>query len=100
MPHRRQQQRIAVRRRFGHEVGADAATPAGLVFNNDCLPQRLGHVMGQQASHQVDRATRGERNNQRDRLAGIVSSRVGQRVEADGRGQRRAKRKCFDFEHD
>ena len=49
---RRHQQRVAVRRRFGREVGADRAAGTGLVVDDHLLAQLLGELLRERAPNQ------------------------------------------------
>ena len=50
-----EQQRVAVRRRLGHDVGAEDAARAGTVVHQETLPQALGIVLGEHARGDVAR---------------------------------------------
>ncbi|SPA02282.1 hypothetical protein CBM2626_B150002 [Cupriavidus taiwanensis] len=79
MTHRPQQQRISVRGGLGDESGADRATGAGLVVDDNRLAEFFTHMLGYQTPHHVHRTARGKRHHQRDR-----SGRIGLRANAQG----------------
>ena len=64
---RRQQDRVAVRRRLGDGVGGDDTAGARLVFDHDRLAQIFSHLRGHHARDDVDRAAGRERQQQTDR---------------------------------
>ncbi len=67
---RRQQQRVAVGRRLGDEVGADDAAGTRPVFDHERLLQRFLELRRHQPGHQVGDAAGGKRGDDFDRLAG------------------------------
>ena len=60
--------RVAVRLRLCHEIGADVAARAGLVLDDDGLAQSRGELLADEAREGVRVAADGERNDVRDRL--------------------------------
>ena len=74
---------MAVRCCLLHLCAGDAAIRAGLVFNNNGLPERLGQRLADDACDDVRRRTGTERHHQLDRLA-----RKGLRMRWQGRGGR------------
>ena len=68
---RAQQQRVAVGRRLGHQLGADIAAGTGLVVDDHLLAPRLGEVLRHDAAQQVGRSGRRERHHHADLLVGI-----------------------------
>ncbi|XQU69884.1 hypothetical protein OJJOAM_002615 [Cupriavidus sp. H18C1] len=71
--HRRDADRVAVRRRLGDRVGADRAAATGAVLDHHRLAQDLAHLIGRAAADDVRGAARGKRNDQLDRLGRIVA---------------------------
>ena len=61
-------ERVPVRRRLGHVIGADDGIGAGLVFDHDRLIPYRVQLRGQKACQRVDRPARRIRHHQPDRL--------------------------------
>ena len=82
-----QQQRVAVGRGLGNDVGADHRAAAGLVVDDEALAQRLLQPLREKAGVVVGRAAGGEGHDDADRPVGIA---LGQRGAAKhGQAQRR-----------
>ena len=69
---RSQQQRVAVGRRLGDELAADRRSRAGLVLDEDRLPETLGQLLRDQAHRAVDRASRRKRHDDAHRPRRVV----------------------------
>ena len=65
------QQRIAIRRRTRHQLGADDAARARTIVDHHLLPQHLRQAAGGDARHDVGRAAYGDRHDQADWALGI-----------------------------
>ncbi len=83
----REQQCVAVRRRFGGFVHADDATAAPVVVDHDRLAEIRRQRIGQHARHGIDGAAGGERHDQADRPGRITVRRCA----CDAEAQQRAK---------
>ena len=86
--HRAHDQRVAVGRRLGHQVGADVAARAGTVLDDDRLAQRAAHLLGQHAGHGVERAAGRVRHHEAQRRWEIGVLGLGGRAEGQRGGQR------------
>ncbi|MNS48014.1 hypothetical protein D3C72_805710 [compost metagenome] len=87
--HRAHDQRVAVGRRLGHQIGADIAARARPVLHDHGLAERTAHLFGQHAGHGVQRAAGRVRHDKADRLGREISGlRQGGRAERQGGGQR------------
>ena len=62
----RQQQRVAVGRRFRDGVGADVAARAGAIFDDDGLAEMVRHLGRDDPPDRIDRAAGGERHHDAD----------------------------------
>ncbi len=71
------QQRVAVGRRLGDEVGADHAAAGGPVLNDDRLLQPLLQFLGDQPAGGVDAAARADRHDERNGARGVELRRSG-----------------------
>jgi hypothetical protein len=69
---RAEQDRVAIRRRLGDARGADHAGGAGLVLDDDRLPEHVGQARGHRAPGDVRPAPRRIGNDQLHRLGGIA----------------------------
>ena len=58
------QQRIAVRRRLGGDVGSDRSAGTAAIVDLDLLPERIAQMTGDQAADHVVAAARRERNDE------------------------------------
>ncbi len=67
---RHHQERVAIRRRLGDDVGADAAARAWPVLDHHLLAQRLGELVGHHARQDVGRLAGREGHDDLDRLGG------------------------------
>ncbi|MNV22649.1 hypothetical protein D3C71_1136310 [compost metagenome] len=87
--HRAHDQRVAVGRRLGHQIGADVAARARPVFHDHGLAERTAHLFGQHAGHGVQRAAGRVRDDEADRLGREIGG-LGQRGcgERQGGGKR------------
>ena len=65
-------QRVAVWRGFGTLLGANHATRATHVFDDERLLEDLAKLLSHQTPHHVTGATGRERHDDLDRLAGVV----------------------------
>ena len=83
---RHHQQRVAVRRRFRHEVGADDRAGAGAVLDDERLSQRLLQLLAEIARVDVGRAAGAERHDDAYRFRGI-SLRLRGSAHQNGSGQ-------------
>ena len=89
-PASRDEQRIAVWRRFGNVIGAHRAGRAGTVVHDDRLPERFGKFLRNRAPGDVDAAAGGIRYDDAQRLRRIsLCSR--QRCIEQQRGRANAK---------
>jgi hypothetical protein len=70
--------------------GAQRAASTGNVLDDDLLPERAGHRLGDQPAYRVGGAASGERHDHRDRSFGIV--RLGQGTARQGSKRRRRKK--------
>ena len=70
-PRRTHQDRVAVGRGLGDEVGADVAARARPVVDHDLLREALGELLRDDASDDVGAAARREGDDEADRLGGI-----------------------------
>ena len=91
-----EQHGVAVRRRFGDEIGAEIGRRARLVLDHDWLAHELGHFLSDQPREEVGSAARGIRDDQMNRLGWIVlregALHRSYRADRDDRGQyRRSK---------
>ena len=95
----RQQQRVAVGRRLGREVGADGAAGARLVVDDQRRAQLLAHLLRQGAREEVGGAAGRERHDQADRLAGpgLLRPRGGQGRCTQRQGPGTKERGSFHF---
>ncbi len=89
--HGAHQQRVAVRRRLGHDVGADVAAGAGAVLHDELLAEGLGQFGRQRARQDVGGAAGGEGHHDAHRLGGPGALRLrryrkGQREGGQGHG--------------
>jgi len=75
------QDRIAVRRGFRHQRGAERAAGAGAVFDHDGLTELGGETVEHQPRHDVGRASRAERNRRLDQMRRPVFGACGRRGE-------------------
>jgi hypothetical protein len=67
---RHHQERVAVGRRFGCDVRADAAARARPVLGDHLLAERLGELVGHDARQNVGRLAGREGHDDADRLGG------------------------------
>jgi hypothetical protein len=67
-----QQQRVAVGRGLRHGVGRDDAAGAGLVLDDERPAEIVGHFRRDHAGDNVHRPARRKRQDQADRLFGIL----------------------------
>jgi hypothetical protein len=65
------EQGIAVSGRLGDEGRGNGTARAGAVLDDDRLPERAAHALGEQTPDDVGRAARRKRHNDRDRLRRI-----------------------------
>ncbi len=73
---RAEDQRIAnVGRGLGDSLGADCATGASTILDNDLLAQTLAQRLGEEAAGQVGIAAGRERHHEADRLVGVTRLR-------------------------
>ena len=70
--HAAEQHRVAVGRRPGAQLGAEAAARAGAIVDHDRLPELLAHPLGQDACDQIGRAAGWKRSNEADGLGRIT----------------------------
>src|SRR5690606_59492 len=82
------EQRIAVRRRARRLGGAQSATRAGAILDDDLLAPDLGELLAEQAGRDIGRAAGRERNNEANRplrpvLRGSVQRDERERQECD-----------------
>ena len=94
----REEQRVAVRGRLGHEIGADIATGPWPIFDDHRLPPRRRQPWTEHAGQDIDRASWGVRHDEADRMLRIFGARRG--IDSNKCGQREAgsgtKRPCHD----
>ena len=69
---RREQQRVAVRRGAGDDLGADRGAGAGLVLDDELLPEAFAELLRDHAHRPVDRATRRKRHDHFHRVRRVV----------------------------
>src|SRR5436190_11604914 len=67
-----EQHGVAVRRRFGDEVGAQIGRRARLVLDHERLADEFGHFLSDQPREKISSAAGGVRDDQMDRLGWIV----------------------------
>ena len=72
-----QQKRVAIRRRMGHEAGADIGAGAATVLDDDLLIETLRHRLGHKPRDNVERAAGRDGNDETDRFV-----RIGVRMRA------------------
>jgi hypothetical protein len=89
--HGGEQQRVAVGRPLGDELGADIAAGAGPVLDHEGLAQNFSHLRRHDAADNVGRAAGGERNDHLHRVRWKIIrglyGRDGKRSRGYGGGQ-------------
>jgi hypothetical protein len=66
------EERVAVRGRRRDDLRADEATGAGLVLDHHRLAEVLGHLLADGAGERIAGSRGGQRDDELDRLAGIL----------------------------
>ena len=64
-----QQKCVTIRRRMGHEAGADIGAGAATVLDDDLLIEALRHRLCYEARNNIERAAGRDRNDETNRLA-------------------------------
>jgi hypothetical protein len=82
------QQRVSVRRRFGHEVRADRGRGAGTIFHDHRFAKSVRQFLRYRACDQVGRAPGGKRDHQFDRAVGVALRAGAERDEGQGRNEK------------
>ena len=75
----REQQCVSVGGRCDHLTSGNQAVGARLVLDENRLPQRARHILGDGAGKDVGRAAGGQRYDEPKRAAGEIALRVGRR---------------------
>jgi hypothetical protein len=79
-----QPERVAVRRRLGHQFAGDGGAGAGLVLHDHVLADLAGHLGREGARQHVGDASRCEADQHADRLPGVVHLRGCRRGDKEG----------------
>src|SRR2546425_6034286 len=92
--HRRHQQRVAVRRRFRDDIGADIAARAGPVLHHEWLSEQLRHSRTHDACDGIRRTAGGERHHQPYRFRWIAVLRE-RKAKAERQANKASKHTSF-----
>src|SRR5262249_10742569 len=90
----REEQRVAIGRRLGHEVGPDVAAGAGAVFDDDRLAPGFRQPRPQETGQDIDRAARRIGHDDANRMVGIIGLRKGRPGQQSGQRGNRGDRAC------
>src|SRR6266496_3815535 len=99
---RRDEERVAVGRRLGDEIGADVAARAGAVLDDDRLAERLAQSRRERPRGEIGDSTRRKSDDKPDRLARVLAERRRRKEQRGDRGGDSAHRAfalqaaCFD----